>query len=117
MSKMQAISDDYNQAIAQFNDFIFYRNNRFKPLLPDEAIKEMIVIPKQKILDCQNRIYKIGKFDDNNIENVKSLKKSLIDVLKQIEEQEKFVNEYLGKSKSARKSMFTKVTWMGIPLN
>ncbi|PJJ09627.1 transglutaminase superfamily protein [Flavobacterium sp. 1] len=117
MSKMQGISDDYNQAIAQFNDFIMYRNNKFKPLLPDEAIKEMIVAPKQKILDCQNRIYKIGKFNDNNFENVKSLKKSIIDVLKQIEDQEKFVNEYLSKSKSARKGMFTKVTWFGVPLN
>lgn len=117
MTKMQGISDDYNQAIAQFNDFIMYRNNKFKPLLLDEAIKEMIITPKQKILDCQNRIYKIGKYNDNNFENVKSLKKSIIDVLKQIEEQEKFVNDYLSKSKSARKGMFTKVTWFGVPLN
>lgn len=116
MAKMQSISDDYNQAIAQFNDFIMYRNNKFKPLLSDEAIKEMIISPKQKILDCQNRIYKIGKFNDNNVENVKSLKKSIIDVLKQIDEQEKFVNDYLSKSKTARKGMFTKITWFGIPL-
>lgn len=116
MAKMQTISDDYNQVVAQFNDFIMYRNNRFKPLLPDEAIKEMITTPKQKLLDCQNRIYKIGKFNDNNYEYVKSLKKSMIDLLKQIEEQEKFVNDYIGKSKSARKGMFTKVTWFGTPL-
>jgi uncharacterized protein YnzC (UPF0291/DUF896 family) len=117
MAKMEGISDDYNQAIAQFNDFIMYRNNKFKPLLPDEAIKEMIVTPKQKILDCQNRIYKIGKYNDNNFENVKSLKKAIIDILKQIEEQEKFVNDYLSKSKTARKGMFTKVKWFGVPLN
>ncbi|HSD06276.1 transglutaminase domain-containing protein [Flavobacterium sp.] len=117
MDKMRAISDDYNQAIVQFNDFIFYRNNKFKPTFPDETIKEMITIPKQKILDCQSRIYQIGKFDNNNLENVKSLKKSIIDVLKQIEEQEKFVNEYLSKSKLVRKTMFSKVTWLGVPLN
>lgn len=117
MEKMQAISDDYNQAVAQFNDFIMYRNAKFKPLLPDEAIKEMIMTPKQKILDCQNRIYKIGKYNDNNLEYVKSLKKSIIDILKQIDEQEKFVNDYLSKSKSARKGMFTKVTWFGVPVN
>lgn len=117
MFKMQAITDDYNQSVVQFNDFIMYRNAKFKPLLADEAIKEMILAPKQKILDCQNRIYKIGKFNDNNIEYVKSLKKSIIDVLKQIEEQEKFVNDYMSKSKSARKGMFTKVTWFGVPIN
>jgi hypothetical protein len=117
MFKMKAISDDYNQAISQFNDFIFYRNNKFKPTLLDAEIKEMIMTPKQKILNCQNRIYKIGNYNDNNIENVKSLKKSLITVLQQIEVQEKFVNDYLSKSKSARKGMFTKVSWLGIPLN
>jgi hypothetical protein len=117
MDKMRIISDDYNQAIAQFNDFIFYKNNQFKPLLPDEAINEMIANPKQKILDCQSRIYKIGNYNDNNIENVKGLKKALMDILKQIEEQEKFVNEYLKKSKSARKGMFTKVSFSRIQLN
>ncbi|MDR6845473.1 transglutaminase domain-containing protein [Flavobacterium granuli] len=116
MDKMQAISDDYNQAIAMFNDFIYYRNNRFKPVLSDDAIKEMIESPKQKILDCQSRIYKIGAYNDNNIANVKSLKNSIIDVLKQIEVQEKFVNDYLNKSKSGRKSMFTKTTFFGIPV-
>lgn len=117
MEKMNSISDDYNQAVAEFNDFIFYRNNKFKPLLPDDAIKEMIDSPKRKILDCQNRIYKIGKYNDNNTENVKSFKKTLINFLGQIEQQEKFVKEYLSKNKAARKGMFTKVTWMGLPLN
>jgi len=116
MDKMNAISDDYNQAITMFNDFIFYRNNRFKPTLPDEAIKAMIDSPKQKILDCQDRIYKIGKYNDNNTASVKSLKNAIIDVLKQIEVQEKFVNDYLSKSKSGRKSMFTTATFFGIPV-
>ncbi|PZX93976.1 hypothetical protein DOS84_08520 [Flavobacterium aquariorum] len=116
MDKMQAISDDYNQAITMFNDFIYYRNNRFKPVLPDEAIKAMIESPKQKIIDCQSRIYKIGAYNDSNTASVKSLKNSIIDVLKQIEVQEKFGNDYLSKSKSGRKGMFTKVTFFGIPV-
>lgn len=116
MAKMNAINEDYNLAIALFNDFIFYRNNRFKPALPDEEIKAMIETPKKKMLDCQDRIYKIGFYNDANTTTVKSFKNSIINALKQIEEQEKFVNEYLGKSKLARKSMFTKVTWFGIPL-
>lgn len=116
MAKMQAISGDYNQAITMFNDFIFYRNNKFKPTLPDEDIKAMIDSPKQKVLDCQNRIYKIGSYNDSNIANVKSLKNAIIDVLKQIEVQEKFVNDYLSKSKLGRKSMFNTVTFFGIPL-
>lgn len=116
MDIMQTISDDYNQAIAMFNDFIYYRNNRFKPVLPDEEIKAMIESPKQKIMDCQSRIYKIGAYNDSNTANVKSLKNSIIDVLKQIEVQEKFVNDYLSKSKSGRKSMFSTTTFFGIPV-
>ncbi|WP_185965887.1 transglutaminase domain-containing protein [Flavobacterium sp. ZT3R18] len=116
MAKLQSISDDYNQAIAMFNDFIFYRNNKFKPALPDEAIKAMIETPKEKVVDCQKRIYAIGAYNDANIAAVKSLKNAIIDILKQIEGHEKFVNDYLGKSKSARKSMFSTVTFFGIPV-
>lgn len=116
MAKMQVISDDYNLAVTMFNDFINYRNNKFKPTLPDEDIKLMIESPKQKILDCQNRIYKIGSYNNENLANVKSLKNAIIDVLKQIEVQEKFVNDYLSKSKLGRKTMFTKLTFIGAPI-
>jgi hypothetical protein len=100
-----------------FNDFIFYRNNKFKPMFPDDDIKAMILTPKQKIIDCQNRIYSIGAYSEDNIANVKSLKNALIDVLKQIEVQEKFVNDYLAKNKLGRKSMLSTVTWFGLPLH
>ncbi|WP_124019497.1 hypothetical protein [Flavobacterium laiguense] len=116
MAKLQSISDDYNQAITMFNDFVSYRNNKFKPTLPDFAIKAMIETPKEKIVDCQKRIYAIGAYNDNNIANVKMLKNELINFLKQIEIHEKFVNDYLSKSKSARKSMFSTVTFFGIPV-
>lgn len=86
------------------------------PILPDEAIKAMIETPKQKIMDCQNRIYTIGKYNDSNVANVKSLKNAIIDILKQIEIHEKFVNDYLSKSKSGRKAMFNKVTFFGRPI-
>jgi hypothetical protein len=116
MDKMQAIRDDFNLAIIMFNDFIYYRNNKFKPTLQDEEIKSMIESPKQKILDCQNRIYKIGAYNDNNIANVKSLKNAIIDALELVKVQEKFVNDYLSKSKLGRKAMFNKITFSGIPV-
>lgn len=117
MDEMRAISDDYNQAIAMYNEFIVYRNKKFKPVLPDEAIKAMIQTPKDKVLDCQTRIYTIGAYSNENSASVKGLKNSIIEILKQIEEQEKFVNSYLSKGKGERKAMFTKITWLGIPVN
>lgn len=116
MASLQSISDDYNQAVTMFNDFVSYRNNKFKPALPDFAIKAMIDTPKEKLVDCQKRIYSIGAYNDNNIGNVKLLKNEIINFLKQIEVHDKFVNDYLRKSKSARKSMFTTVTFFGIPV-
>lgn len=116
MASLQSISDDYNQAVTMFNDFVSYRNNKFKPALPDFAIKAMIDTPKEKLVDCQKRIYSIGAYNDNNIGNVKLLKNEIINFLKQIEVHDKFVNDYLRKSKSARKSMFTTVTLFGIPV-
>ncbi len=116
VDKLRVISDDYNQAIGMFNDFINYRNKQFKPLLPDEAIKSMIQTPKDIIVDCQTRIYGIGYYSSENVANVKALKKSIGEVLSQIEVQEKFVTSYLSKSKGERKGMFTRITWFGIPV-
>jgi hypothetical protein len=116
MDRYQSILDDYNQAVALYNDFIYYRNNKFKPTMADDVIKSMIETPKLKIIDCQNRIYTIGRYNDNNKENVKSFKNAIIDILKQIEIHEKFVNDYLSKSKSGRKAMFSTVTFFGLPV-
>ena len=115
--KLNAVVAEYNQAILGFNDFIYYRNNKFKPTLPDDDIKNMIVIPKEKLAKCQNDLYKIGFVGDENSTVLSSAKKSVEVALAQAEEQMTFVNDYLSKGKSGRKSMFTKLSWFGIPLN
>lgn len=55
--------------------------------------------------------------DKNNLQNVNAIRRVLIETIKQVDEQEMFVNKYLSKSKIVRKTMFTKTTWFGIPLN
>jgi hypothetical protein len=100
-----------------FNDFIFYRNKKFKPTLSDDTIREMIAAPKAKVVKCQKDLDGIGTLNDSNRATLTAFRKNLADLLLQIEEQEKFVNEYLGKGKLARKSMFSKGTWFGLPVN
>jgi hypothetical protein len=117
VEKLNTIADQYNQAIALLNDFISYRNNKFKPTLPDAEISLMIQKPKTILEDCQNKIELIFGVNSENKANLSSLKKSINETLAQTEEQEKFVITYLGKSKMARKLMFTQVSWFGIPLN
>jgi hypothetical protein len=45
------------------------------------------------------------------------MKKSIETNLAMAEEQVLFVKNYLSKSKIVRKTMFSKVSWFGIPLN
>ena len=116
-TKFNQIVTQYNAAIMELNDFIYYRNNKFKPIISDEELKEKIKSPKNIFINCQELLNNLGKVDSGNLQNVNSMKNGLIGTLKQAEEQEVFVNNYLSKSKLVRKTMFSKVSWFGIPLN
>lgn len=107
----------YNEGVSEFNEFINYRNKQFKPLVSDEEIKKMIVNPIDKLRSSQELLNNLGPVDKNNLASVNSLRKGLADIIKQATEQELFVMKYLSKSKIVRKSMFTKVTFFGAPLN
>lgn len=117
IEKLNSIVADYNEAIILLNDFIYYRNNKFKPTLPDDEIQKMIEKPKEKLIKCQDAIYIVGSVGNENSSNLTALKKSINEALGQAEEHDQFVKNYLSKSKIARKSMFTKISWFGIPIN
>lgn len=116
-AKYNAIVNQYNEAINELNDFIYYRNNKFKPNLSDEEIKLKIENPIEKLKKCQETLYKIGSMGSENASSVSALKKSVADALVQSETHLEFVNNYLSKSRLVRKTMFSKVSWFGIPLN
>ena len=116
-TKYNQIVTQYNASIVELNDFIYYRNNKFKPTITDEELKEKIRSPKDKLLSCQALLNKLGKIDSSNLQNVNSMKSGLIGTLKQADEHEVFVTTYLSKSKLIRKTMFSKVSYFGIPLN
>ncbi|HLF53364.1 transglutaminase domain-containing protein [Flavobacterium sp.] len=107
----------YNEGVNELNEFINYRNKQFKPVVSDEEIKKMIESPMNKLLNSQELINNLGQIDKNNKASVNSVRKSIAETLKQATEQEMFVMKYLSKSKIARKSMFYKATWLGVPLN
>lgn len=116
VEKINQIVVDYNQAIGLLNDFILYRNKSFKPTFSDDILKEMIQIPLDKLTQCKDAIYTVGSIGSENTSNLNGLKRSILDAVDQAEQQSQFVNEYLNKGKSARKGMFKKVSWFGIPL-
>jgi len=77
----------------------------------------MIQTPREKLAKCQNDIFKIGTVGAENASNLTSVKKTIAQALVQADEHAAFVKDYLSKSKLVRKTMFSKVSWLGIPLN
>jgi len=117
IEKLNGIVNEMNEAVVLLNDFIYYRNNKFKPTFPDDEITNMIQKPREKLIKCQNDIYTVGSTGTENKSNLSSIKKSIESNLALAEEHASFVKNYMSKSKMVRKSMFSKVSWLGIPLN
>ena len=111
IDKLNALVNEMNYAVAMLNDFIHYRNNKFKPTFSDNEISNMIAAPKEKLLKCQKEIYEIGDVGSANAANFSLIKKTLNKTLAQAEEHDAFVKEYLGKSKLIRKTMFSKMSF------
>lgn len=117
IEKLNSIVKELNDAVVLLNDFILYRNNKFKPTFPDEDINTMIQKPREKLTKCQNDIYKVGSTGSENAANLSSIKNSIETNLALAEEHALFVKNYLSKSKMVRKTMFSKASWFGVPLN
>jgi hypothetical protein len=117
IDKLNSIVIEMNEAVVQLNDFIHYRNKKFKPDFSDEEINNMIQTPKEKLVKCQNDIYGVGTVGSENASNLASIKKTIAAALAQAEEHAIFVKNYLSKSKMTRKTMFSKPSWFGVPLN
>lgn len=108
---------DYNEAINGFNTFINYRNKQFTPKKTDPEIQSMLDIPDNKLKEARAKLGQISNPDINLNNLIKQLNKSLDDASLQAKEQQDWLKTYFSKGKAGRKSMFYKVTWMGIPVN
>ncbi|QGK75688.1 transglutaminase domain-containing protein [Flavobacterium sp. SLB02] len=115
--KVNKIVSLYNEGIGEFNTFVTFRNNQFKPNVSDDELKKMITSPKDKLLKSKELLDNLGTVSKSNQASITSLLTGINQAISQSEEHFLFVEKYLGKSKLARKTMFTKVSWFGIPLN
>lgn len=107
VEKLIAISAEFNEAIRDLNDFIFFRNKKFKPTQTDEALQKMIKDVRDKMEKCKDDVYKIGSLSPENATNLNSLKRAILDGLEKTKENEDFLKEYLSKGLVGRKLMFT----------
>jgi len=114
IEKLNAIVNEMNLAVVLLNDFVHYRNNQFKPTFSDDEISKMIQTPQEKLAKCQDAIYAVGSVGSENSANMTSVKKSLSKALAQANEHASFVQNYLSKSKSSRKTMFSKFSQLRV---
>ena len=59
----------------------------------------------------------MGNLSATNSDILRNLKKSVADAILESDKHLQFVTSYLSKGKMVRKTMFSKITWFGIPLN
>jgi len=109
--------DDYNDGIVTINEFIKYRNDQFKPMKPDAEIQAMFDKGYNKILLAKEKMGKIKDPGPSIANAIPTMAKAINEVMTQVEEQKAWLQKYFSKNKMGRSAMFTKLTWMGVPIN
>ncbi|MEO5776074.1 MAG: transglutaminase domain-containing protein [Flavobacterium sp.] len=107
VEKLVVISANFNEAISYLNDFIMFRNKRFKPTQSDETLKKMMQDVSDRMKKCNDDVYNVGPVSPENAANVNGLKRAILAGIEKTKEQEKFLKEYLSKGSLGRKMMFT----------
>lgn len=108
---------NYNDAVSLFNDFVNYYNKQFTPTKPDEEIKKMIDTVQAKINMATKNLDDVHNPSASTLALITSMRKNISGVQQHVDEQKKFVDEYMSKGKIGRHLMFHKYTYMGVPLN
>lgn len=108
---------DLNSGVHDLNNFINYRNRQFTPPKPDTEIQGMLDTVDRKMLRVYVKLNSLRGQDMKIDELAGPLEKNMDEVNRTLTEQKDFLQKYLSKGKMGRKGMFTKYTWMGIPLN
>lgn len=98
----------FNEAVANLNDFVRYRNQLFKPEIPDNEILWRIENPKQKLVKCQELLDDLGDIGQHNQKIRADFEEKLEKTLKDASMHYQFVLEYNSKPKLFRKTMFYK---------
>lgn len=112
-----AATSDYNVGINGLNEFINYRNKQFAPSKTDPEIQQMLDQVNNAFKAATAKVAQIEPRNANTKNMIGQLTKAIEDAAAQLKEQQNWLKLYLSKSKSGRKSMFYKVTYLGIPLN
>lgn len=107
VDKLNDVGDLFNETVRYLNDFIVFRNNRFRPKQSDETLKGMMKEITDRMNKVKDDVYKVGQVSKDNAAMYSQLKRSVSELSDKVKEQENFLNEYLSKGSLGRKVMFT----------
>ena len=108
---------DYTKGVNEYNEYIQYYNHQFKPQRPDPEIQAMIDSAGYHLATAKMKLGGIREPSPELVTLMANFLKSMGELQVHIDEQKEFLAKYFSKGKLGRKGMFTKYTWMGIPLN
>lgn len=103
IEKLNQIVADYNEAVSDLNDFMRYRQRNFKPAISDDELRGRMKSIKDKFNQCNDDLSKVGPVGSQNSAMLSGLKKSISQTMVEVEKQDAFLKEYLGKTKLGRK--------------
>lgn len=108
---------DFNTAVNDFNDYVNFYNKQFTPTKPDTELEEMLNKVDRSLSGAKSKLKDIDEPGENLQSLILQSNRSLNDLTIKLEEQQEWMKKYLAKGRMGRKSMFHKITWMGIPMN
>ncbi len=108
--KVTQIVANANEATVLYNEFIKYKNNKFTPIVSDEALKNKIQVPYNMLLNAISDLDKLKDIKRDKIGEINAVRSSMVNSIKLHEEQLKFVNQYLALDTLSRQKMFYKTT-------
>jgi len=109
--------ENYNNGVNAFNAFVDYRNKQFKPERSDSEIQDMLDASANQVKEANSRLAQIKNPDASTANLIVNFRRQIGDLTARIDEQQDWLKKYFSKGKGGRRSMFTKYTWFGIPLN
>ena len=110
---------DFNGSVHQFNLFINYRNDQFKPVKPDPEIQQMLDSADHQLQTAKTEAARIvpTPADTRIKQPLAQLQAGITDMEPHVREMQEWLTKYFSKGKLGRKGMFYKFTWFGAPIN
>lgn len=107
--KFMSAIDHYNSAVNLLNDYLNYKNNKFKPVKPDAEIKPMLDVVESELTKSDSLYKQIPKEMDSPMQ--KSIDQNVKNnsfLWDKINEEKAFVSLYLSTPKAKRQAVLSK---------